>query len=187
MAVRRTHLQHYNALIEKFNRYEIGKEKAIEEIRKQLQSDAVEMVSGATPQGEARVKWLARLGHPYGRGNTAAESTPTSRPRGPGKYKRGPKKGKSKGRAPYLPIGTISGNLKQSAFARKDRQGGRNLITYGYGKRAGGALFAVLPAGTKKMHGRGVWAPGQRGELNKRSNAYRKAYRDQFIRDVRKP
>ena len=184
---RRTHLEHANALIEKFNRYEIGKEKAIEEIRKQLQDDAVEMVSGATPQGQARVKWLARLGHPYGRGNTAAESTATSRPRGPGRYKRGPKKGKSKGRAPYLPIGTISGNLKASAFARKDRQGGRNLITYGYGKRAKGALFAVLPAGTKKMHGRGVWAPGQRGELNKRSNAYRKAYRDQFIRDVRKP
>lgn len=182
MAVKRTETQSYLALIKKFKMINANMDEGAEMIRQNIFNDLKEFTEGAQPQGKARVNWLARLGHPYGRGASASESTPYGRKRGSSKYKRGARAGKYKGQAPRLPIGNISGGLQRSKFVKKEKRISSYYITAGFDSSAKGALFAVMPGGTKKMVGRDLWGKGEKGALGKRVRMYRKAFRDQFIK-----
>ena len=178
MAVKRTPTQSYFATIEKFKQINANMEEGAKEIKKQIEEDLKEFTTGATPSGKkARQKWLRKLGHPYGRGKSSALSTPTGRKRNAGR----------KGVAPQLPMGEMSGSLRRSRFARLTKPGGRHIITAGFNKSAKGALFAVLPSGTKKMVGRGLFGKGDQGALGKRVKEYRKAFRDTFQKRNRQP
>lgn len=183
MAVRRTSTQSYLAMIEKFNKIEMSMAEGAETIRTEIAKDLKELTEGANPSGKARKKWLARTGHPYGRGQSAGESTPTGRKRGIHKDIRRKERAKT-GRtsAPTLPIGEISGGLIRSRFVTKAQKLRQYRITAGFNRSAGGALFVVIPSGTKKMVGRGLWGKNEGGELGKRVKMYRKAFRDKFIK-----
>jgi hypothetical protein len=183
MAVKRTATQSYQATVAKFRKLNLSMDAGAEMIRQNLLDDITEFTSGAQPQGKARLKWLRRTGHPYGRGQSAAESTATGRKRGINKEIR-PREKQRTGRvsAPTLPIGNISGKLQRSKFVTKTKQGLAYKITAGFDRSAGGALFAVFPQGTKKMVGRGLWGKGEAGALGKRVRMYRKAFRDRFIK-----
>lgn len=187
MAVKRTTTQAALAMAEKMKRLGMSMDKAVEEIRAQIKADMHEVTTGSKPSGEARINWLARMGHPYGRGISAAESTPTGRIRGVVRYKRGPKTGKRKGSAPRLPIGTISGNLTRSIYVTKRRANGAHVITAGFGRSAGGSVYVVLPAGTRKMVGRGVWGKGEKGYIGEKIKSYRKVFRQLYLDGNRKP
>lgn len=177
MAVKRTPTQSYFATVDKFKQINANMEEGAKEIRKQIERDLNEFTTGATPSGKARLKWLRQTGHPYGRGKSAALSTSTGRKRNAGR----------KGTAPMLPMGQITGGLRRSKFAKLDTPGGRHIITAGFNKSAKGALFAVLPSGTSKMVGRGLWDPTQKGSLPARVKQYRKAFRDTFQKRNRQP
>jgi hypothetical protein len=187
MAVKRTTTQAALAMAEKMKRLGMSMDKAVEEIRAQIRLDMQDVTNGAKPSGQARINWLARMGHPYGRGQSAAESTPTGRIRGVARYKRGPKVGKRKGSAPRLPIGRISGNLTRSAYVTKRRAGGAHVITAGFGRSAKGSIYVVLPAGTRKMVGRGVWGKGEKGYIGEKIKSYRKVFRQMYLDGNRKP
>jgi hypothetical protein len=187
MAVKRTTTQAALAMAEKMKRLGMSMDKAVEEIRAQIRLDMQDVTNGAKPSGEARINWLARMGHPYGRGQSAAESTPTGRIRGVARYKRGPKVGKRKGSAPRLPIGTISKNLTRSIYVTKRRAGGAHVITAGFGRSAKGSINVVLPAGTRKMVGRGVWGKGEKGYIGEKIKSYRKVFRQMYLDGNRKP
>lgn len=177
MAVKRTPTESYFATIEKFKQINANIEEGAKEVRKQIMRDLNEFTTGATPSGKARLKWLRQTGHPYGRGKSAALSTSTGRKRGAGR----------KGKAPNLPIGQITGGLRRAKFAKLSKANQKHTITAGFKKGAKGALYAVLPFGTNKMVGRGLWAPTEKGALGKRVKAYRKAFRDTFITKNRQP
>ena len=177
MAVKRTPTQSYFATIDKFKQINANMEEGAKEIRKQIERDLNEFTTGASPSGKARLKWLRQTGHPYGRGKSAPLSTSTGRKRNAGR----------KGTAPMLPMGQITGGLRRSKFAKLDTPGGRHIITAGFNKSAKGALFAVLPSGTNKMVGRGLFGKGDQGALGKRVKEYRKAFRDTFQKRNRQP
>jgi hypothetical protein len=177
MAVKRTPTQSYFATVEKFKKMNATMDEGAAEIQKSLDRDLNEFTSGASPSGKARLKWLRKLGHPYGRGMSSTASTPTGRKRGAGR----------KGKAPTLPIGQITGGLRRAKFTKLSKANQKYTITAGFNKGAKGALFAVLPFGTNKMVGRGLWAPTEKGALGKRVKAYRKAFRDTFITKNRQP
>lgn len=181
-----TPTQSYLLTVKKFEQINATMDEGAEIIRQLIQTDLAEFTTGAKPSGKARKKWLRRLGHPYGRGASASQSTPFGRKRGPARYKRGKRKGKLKGRAPNLPIGTISGNLYRARYVSKDSTRRKYVITAGFNKRAGGALFAVLPEGTRKMVGRNLWGKGDKGQLGQRVKMYRKAFRDRYRKLITK-
>jgi hypothetical protein len=151
-------------------------EQGAKEIRKQIQDDLNEFTTGANPIGKARLKWLRKMGHPYGRGANAAASTPTGRKRGAGK----------KGMAPRLPIGQITGRLRRAKYVTLNI-GRRWVITAGFRRGAKGSIYSVLPEGTKKMVSRNLWGKGEKGALGQRVKSYRKAFRDTFIRNNKQP
>ena len=177
MAVKRTPTQSYFATVDKFKQINANMEEGAKEIRKQIERDLNEFTTGASPSGKARLKWLRQTGHPYGRGKSAPLSTSTGRKRNAGR----------KGTAPMLPMGQITGGLRRSKFAKLDMPGGRHIITAGFNKSAKGALFAVLPSGTNKMVGRGLWDTKQKGSLPQRVKEYTKAFRDTFQKRNRQP
>lgn len=177
MAVRRTPLQSYVATVAKFKRLNVTMDGAASEIRKDLLADLKGFVSGASPSGKARIKWLRDQGHPYGRGTNAAASTATGRKRGTG----------IKGGAPTLPIGEISGRLKSAAYVSLSRTGFNYLFTAGFSRRAGKSIYVVLPGGTRKMVSRDLWAKGEKGAMGQRIKIYRKAFRDVFLAGNRQP
>ena len=183
MAVRRTDTQHYQAMVAKFRKINASMDEAVEIIRQNIFDDMKGFTEGAQPVNKARKKWLARTGHPFGRGQSASESTPTGRKRGVHKDIRRKEKARSGVvKAPTLPIGEISGNLQRSKFVSKQKKNMYYKITAGFDSSAGGALFAVLPSGTKKMVGRGLWGKGDKGALGKRVKMYRKAFYDSYIK-----
>jgi len=176
MAVKRTPTQSYLATVAKFQKMNLTMEQGAEEIAKQIDRDLNEFTSGASPSGKARLKWLRKMGHPYGRGATAAASTPTGRKRGAGR----------KGMAPRLPIGQITGRLRRAKYVRLNL-GTRWVITAGFGRGAKGSIYSVLPEGTNKMVSRNLWGKGEKGALGQRVKSYRKAFRDTFIRNNKQP
>ncbi len=177
MAVRRTPLQSYVATVAKFKRMGATMDAAANEIRRDLARDQLGFVTGASPSGKARLKWLKEMGHPFGRGGNAASSTPTGRKRGVG----------FKGGAPTLPIGEITGALKSSAFTTLKTTSHNYLFTVGFNRKAGNSIWVVMPGGTKKMVGRGLWSKNEGGALGQRVKLYRKAFRDTFLRSNRQP
>jgi hypothetical protein len=177
MAVRRTPLQSYNATVAKFRKLDMSMASAAGEIRRDLARDLVGFVSGASPTGKARLKWLRAQGYPYGRGSGAATSTSTGRKRGAGQ----------KGTAPTLPIGEISGRLKKAAYVTLTTKDLSYKLTAGFNRRAGKSIYAVLPGGTRKMVSRDLWAKGEKGAVGQRVKIYRKAFRDVYITGNQKP
>jgi hypothetical protein len=177
MAVKRNAMESYDAMLTKFKEINASMDSGAKEIQKAISRDLNEFVTGAEPRGKARIAWLRLKGHPYGRGRDMVPSTATGRKRGAGR----------KGTAPTLPIGQISGRLRKSQFVTLTEPYGKYVIKAGFSKRAKGALYAVLPSGTKKMVGRGLWAPVEKGALGKRVKEYRKAFRDTFQKRNRQP
>lgn len=170
-------MQSYVATVAKFKRIDATMDAAAQEIKKDLDDDLHGFVSGASPSGQARIKWLRQMGHPYARGSSASESTSTGRKRGSGR----------RGTATTLPIGEISGRLKEAAYVILRRTAGAYTFFAGFNRRAGGSIYTVLPAGTRKMVGRGLWAKGEKGALGQRVKLYRKAFRDYFLKGNQQP
>jgi hypothetical protein len=142
-------------------------------------ADAKELTSRADgPSGPARKRWLARMGHPFGRGASAAQRTPTG-------LKRGIPRGK--GRVRNLPIGQISNKL-HSTMRLTRLQGG--VQSFGVKTSAPHARFILSPHGTKLMTGRGYGgiqgknAP-RTGETVRRWRARNKAFFQHFKRKQR--
>ena len=106
MAVKKTPTQSYLDTKKKFQLLNLSMSQAVEVIKKNVKDDMTELTSGASPEGKEREKWLARLGHPYGRKSDDAGNKDFGMQRGASRYKRGKDKGKRKGKAPLLPIGT---------------------------------------------------------------------------------
>jgi hypothetical protein len=185
LAVKRTPTQSYLATVEKFKRMNYSMSQAAEDMRQQAYKDLTEFTSGASPSGKARLKWLRKMGHPYGRSvasvnwTAAGGETAKWRKRGAGR----------KGKAPQLPIGNISGGLRRSRFAKLENwKGTGRVLIVGFSKQAKGALHVLLPGGTSKMVGRGIFGKtNEGGAIGKRVKQYRKAYKDVFIKENRKP
>lgn len=113
--------------------------------------DHVELTSGTISKGR-----LKALGHPFGRGDSAEESTSFGLARGTG---RGQQK------VPLLPINRQSGRLQRSLKWFGPR--GRDL-EYRVWFDAPHARYITHPSGTKKMIGRGLRGPkGQLRRLHK--------------------
>lgn len=141
-------------------------------LMKEAQSMAREEMNKLTttsPKGKERERLLARLGHPLGRGASAALRTPTGRKRG------------ARGTIKSLPIGEISGRLRRGKTVKVDG----TKITVGF-KQPGGGFFRVRPGGTKKMVDGGFWAPGEGGAMGKRMKAIRLGFRERFYGPLRK-
>lgn len=188
MAIKKTPTQSYLDTKKKFQLLNVSMSQAVEVIKKNVKDDMTELTSGASPEGKEREKWLARLGHPYGRrSNDDYEGNKDfGRQRGASRYKRGKNKGKRKGKAPLLPIGKISGGLQRSKYVIIDRKGtSRWILSAGFNSQAKGAVYVLLPEGTNKMVARGIWGKSRNGaesgELGKRIKQYRKAFRDMYI------
>lgn len=102
------------------------------------------LLTGATPEGDLRIKALRAAGHPY------ANSRGLKR----GAVRKG-------GGFKNLPIGKISGNLIRSFKKGADRQpmkGSGNTAPVYFDKGiAGKSLHVVTPGGTPKMVDRGFW------------------------------
>lgn len=93
--------------------------------------------------GRITTKQLRAMGHPYGRGISAAASTP-------GGLKRG-----SRRKAPLLPINQQSGQLRRGWNMRTMGSGAKRV--YVVGNKAKHARYILSPWGTKKMVGRTIW------------------------------
>lgn len=170
MAVRRTPHQKYLSSVEKFKKMNVSIDRAIDIVKDELLDDLNEFTSGASPSGKARIKWLRQMGHPYGRNKSG-------RKRGAG----------AKGTAPILPIGQITGRLRRAKFVTRRKNRAKYIITAGFNRGAKGSIWSVLPNGTKKMVSRDLWGPKEKGALGQRVKAYRKALRETFLKENRKP
>ena len=110
--------------------------------------------------GTVSTRTLRRLGHPFGRGASAAEM------RGGAKAQRGSPRGRA--RIPLLPINRQTGALRDTLHIRKIRPG-----EFSVGTRAPHAPFVLAPRGTDKMVPRGFMrgsrlpAPGPAGALDR--------------------
>jgi hypothetical protein len=177
----KTPLSLYHAQTDRFKQISGGIRGGMKSIGEEAAKDLDELTHSTTSTGDERRKLLARLGHPFGRGNSAAESTKFGKKRGRFGNKAG---SKSKGSLPSLPIGEIGGHLRDGRFVEvKDTK-----VTVGFNSKAGASINVVMPDGTEKMVARGFWQRGERGEMGKRMKARRKAFYDRFIKpNWRKP
>jgi len=122
--------------------------------------DAFTGMSGGTSSDE-----LARMGHPYGRGASAASNYANA-----GNVLK-------RGRAPMLPINRQSGRLRASL---RLGTAGKGRFDLGIGRGVPYAQYILHPAGTVKMVGRGLmgWRkrnPGYPAGLLERRHRLRKA------------
>jgi hypothetical protein len=177
MAVTRSPHQKYLSSVEKFKKMNMNLDRAIETVKEELLDDLNEFTSGASPSGKARIKWLRQMGHPYARGKAPKQSQPLGRKRGGG----------YKGAAPRLPIGQITGRLRRAKFVTRRKNQAKYIITAGFNRGAKGSIWSVLPNGTKKMVSRDLWGPKEKGALGQRVKAYRKALRETFLKENKKP
>jgi hypothetical protein len=127
----------------------------LEDVRNAARKDLMDLTNG-TPTGKERRKWLKQNGHPFGKGISAAASTPTGAKRNvPGRK-----------RVKNLPIGIISGSLRRRIISR--RQGNKLIIGFG----AGQSNWVILPGGTKKMVDRKMMGPNGAVRERVRSRLY---------------
>lgn len=110
------------------------------------EGDLEEVTSGTLTK-----KDLARLGHPFGRGSSAAKSTAKGAMRGASKARR--TRVGITGVVPLLPINKQSGKLRRGSFMRRTSSA---PLTFVVGSDAPYAKYIFSPVGTKKMVGRGV-------------------------------
>lgn len=149
------------------------------DIARQGYMDARELTRGADgPMGSARKRWLRKMGHPFGRGPSAAASKP-------GGLKRGIPR--ARGQVRNLPIGQISNRL-HTGFSLKRETGGTQ--SFGLRSSAPHAQYILSPYGTKKMVGRGFGgilgkSGPKTGEIVRRWRARNMAFVQHFIRKQR--
>lgn len=133
----------------------------LEDVRNAARRDLMDLTNGS-PTGKERRKWLKESGHPFGRGISAADSTPTGAKRNI----------IGKRRVKSLPIGIITGSLRRRIISKK--QGNKLIIGFG----AGQSNWVIIPGGTKKMIDRGMMGPT--GEVRRRVRSRLYALRSHF-------
>lgn len=159
----------YRHQLKRFQTMQRDMVKAHVEIAKGGKQDLVDVTGGGI-----KAETLRKMGHPYGRGASAAKRKATGL--------------KRSGRAPLLPINVQSGQLRAMIFMRKV-----GATSYDVGSGAKHGRYILHPAGTKKMVGRGVMSGRNIGFngpamfLEKRFKARDKAFKDAFIRKQRRP
>lgn len=116
----------------------IDYQREVERIARESVQDGINLTGG-----RITTKQLRQMGHPYGRGTSAATSTP-------GGLKRLPR-----GKAPLTPINQQSGQLRRGWRMRA--QGGPGRRTYIVYNTAKHARYILSPWGTKRMVGRKIW------------------------------
>lgn len=139
----RTSRQLYDAQLRRFARVGGDASRLHESLARSMRTQALGLLDGE-PQGEARIKHLRKLGHPYGRG--------------PARQKRadGGSNQMVRGRVKQLPIGVVSGRLKAALSLSRTTGRGRQSFALG----APGVEYAkyiLHPAGTRWMIGRNFW------------------------------
>lgn len=177
----------YFAQVARFNKVNKNALQGMQILRRDALDEMTELTSGS-PQGKARLRLLRAMGFPFARDDSPLD-TDTMRMGGKrGNVKSGKrlrKKLQIKGKVnfPQLPIGKITGALQRAKFASTDRF----KLTLGFDRRAGRSINVVIPWGTNKMVGRGLWLPGERGELGKRMKRARRAFAKVFFDPLRRP
>lgn len=129
-------------------------------MRKLGESDAKELSSGSVSTAT-----LVKLGHPFGRGRVAQESTSTGRYRGT-----------AKARMRLLPINVQSGRLRRSMTSRS--RGKQSFETLS--RTVPYARFILSESGTRKMVARGM-----KQEATRRLKARQMAHVQHFVRKTR--
>jgi hypothetical protein len=172
----------YQAQIKSFAIRKMTMKQGHADIAKRSLGDMSELTRGGISS-----KTLRRLGHPYGRGASAAVRTPTGLMRGAD-----PKKAKSSmGRrtVPLLPINRQSGKLRAGMYLRKTSSPGA-LQAFALGSDVKYAKYILHPAGTKRMVGRGIFGGKmigftKAGAVEKRWRQRNRAFKDYFINKQR--
>ena len=167
----------YQAQVQRFKNAQVTAEQGFREIAEAGRTDLVELTSGRIDK-----RTLAKLGHPFGRGASAAESTPSGLGRGASRAKLKAQIGR--GKLPYMPINVQSGQLRRTVHITWSKR--RGSIVADVGSSAPHNKYILFPAGTRKMVGRGVLGGkmiGFRaaGALEKRWAQRKKAWRERFI------
>ena len=121
------------------------------------ESDLEEVTSGTVSTSQLR-----RLGHPFARGASSAESTPKGAMRGASKKRR--QRVGITGVVPLLPINKQSGKLRGGTFMRRTSS---RPLTFVVGSDVAYAKYIFAPAGTKRMVGRGVMSGKDLGIVGK--------------------
>lgn len=151
--------------------------KGHRDIAQQGFNDHKQLTAGGDgPQGPTRKAWLRKKGHPFGRGPSALQRTPT-----------GLKRGIPRGKVRSLPIGRISNRL-HTGLSMSSMGGGKQ--SFGVRSRAPYTKYILSPHGTPAMVGRGfggeLGKTGPRtGETVRRWRARNKAFVQFFIRKQR--
>ena len=138
-------------------------------------------------RGNTSSKTLVRLGHPFGRGATPLDRTPTGLMRGANPAKA--KKLTGRARIPLLPINRQTGKLRRGMYLRKTFYPGA-LQAFALGSDVPYAKYILHPAGTRKMIGRGIFGGKMLGQtkagaIEKDWRQYNRAFKDYFIRRQR--
>jgi hypothetical protein len=175
-------VQMFNAQLERFRRVSGGARIGMRLLRRESLDELKTLSDGSKgPKGKARLRALRAAGHPYGR---RVSGDPTTGKRGIVKNR----KGRRVGQFPQLPIGMISGALDRSRFATINENDLSDYkLTVGFNRKAGPSINVVLPAGTKKMVGRGLMLPNERGEFGARMKRARRAFSEAFFKPLTKP
>lgn len=113
-------------------------QREVEKIAIESVQDGINLTKGGISQRQ-----LKAMGHPYGRGANASQSTP------------GGLKRKGRSSAPLLPINQQTGKLRRGwRMVAKGTPGKRTYTVFNTAKHA---RFILSPWGTKKMVGRTIW------------------------------
>lgn len=172
----------YDAQLKRFSTMKMTMAQGHAEIAKRGLADMAELTRGSISK-----KTLARLGHPYGRGASPAQRTPTGLMRGGNAAKN--KKLTGRARIPLLPINRQSGKLRQGMYLRKTSSPGA-IQSFVLGSDVPYAKYILHPAGTKKMVGRGIFGGKMlgfpyAGAIEKRWRQRNRAFKDYFIKRQR--
>jgi hypothetical protein len=142
----------YKAQVARFAKMTGDIRKGHREIVREAWQDAQELTSGAITS-----KQLAAMGHPFGKGASAALSTPSGRRRGASVASR--RKHMGGGSLTGLPINRQTGALQRSRYMRKV-SGGAQRFDVGFSAAHGKYVLAVR--GTQRMVARGYWREAKR-------------------------
>lgn len=115
------------------------------DFHKEVQKIAMESLQDGINLSGGRISsdQLKAMGHPYGRGSSAAQSTA------------GGLKRKGRGHAPLLPINQQSGKLRRGwRMVAKRVAGKTSYVVFNQAKHA---KYILSPWGTRKMVGRTIW------------------------------
>ena len=168
----------YNHQKRRFEKVILTATGAMEDMAKAGAGDFKEFTSGSITSAKLR-----QMGHPYGRGSSAATRTATGLMRG-AKSARA-KKIIGRSQVPLLPINRQSGQLQDGIFVRRAKKRSWDVVS------SSKHQYVLWPAGTGKMVGRGLLGGRDKGfknagVLEKRFRARNKAFVDVFMKMQRK-